>query len=355
MVGPLSIGDVNLPAPLNSFASDNAAGVHPEIMASLASANVGSALAYGQDVHTSSVQDSFRRLFGSDVETLFVFGGTGGNVLALAGLMEAGDAILCTDTAHIHVDEAGAPERVLSAKVVAVPHTNGKLTVQDVHDCVSSRSEVHHPRVGVISLTQVTEMGTIYTADEIKNICTAAHELGLKVHLDGARIANAVAATEGLPSLRAMTVDAGIDALTFGAAKNGAMFGEAVVFFGPTGKKNLGYIRKQLTQLPSKMRYVSAQFEALLTDDLWLRNAQHANSMATLLWESLQDLSQLRLERPAANSLFPTIDAEVAQKLQQWSFFWPWNPHLSLYRWMTSWQTTSEDIERFAAGVRSSL
>jgi threonine aldolase len=339
-------------APVSSFASDNAAGVHPRVLESIVASNQGSALAYGADRYTDEAVRHFRELCARDLECLFVFGGTGGNVLALASLLETGEAVLATDTSHIHVDEAGAPERLTGTKIITVPHSDGKLTVKDIEACVADRAQVHHPRVGVVSITQVTEMGTVYDPDEVARLAEVCRRRGLRLHMDGARIANAVVALGGDESLfRELTKH--VDAVTFGATKNGGMFGEAVIVFSDHGKANLGYIRKQLAQLPSKMRFVSAQFNAMLADGLWLQTAAHANTMARGLYERLTDIQSLQLSPPQANSLFPTIDHASAATLRDWSFFWDWNDALNQYRWMTSWATTTEDVDVFAKAVRS--
>ena len=339
-------------APVSSFASDNAAGVHPLVLQSMIASNEGSALAYGSDRYTEEAVRRFRELCGRDLECLFVFGGTGGNVLALASLLETGEAVLATDTSHIHVDEAGAPERLTGTKIITVPHNDGKLTTKDVEACVADRAQVHHPRVGVVSITQVTEMGTVYQPDEVAHLAEVCHRRGLRLHMDGARIANAVVALGGDESLfREFTKH--LDAITFGATKNGGMFGEAVIVFSDHGKANLAYIRKQLAQLPSKMRFVSAQFNSMLTDGLWLQTATHANLMARELYDRLKDLHSLQLSPPQANSLFPTLDHRSASTLRDWSFFWDWNAALSQYRWMTSWATSLDDVEVFAKTVRS--
>jgi threonine aldolase len=337
-----------------SFASDNAAGVHPVVLEAMTAANEGPALAYGSDRETANARAAFNDLFGQEVESHFVFGGTGGNVLALAGLLRAGEAVLCTDTAHIHVDEAGAPERILGVQLVDVPHTDGKLTPADIENCVSDIGQVHHPRIGVVSITQVSEMGTVYSPSEVRMIADACHERGLRLHMDGARIANAVASLGGgRLTLRELTIGAGVDAITFGATKNGGMFGEAVIFLRQHDKQNIAYLRKQVTQLPSKMRFVSAQFNALLDDDLWLSIATGANAMAQGLFDQLGDISSLQLKRPIANSLFPTLSSDHADRLQRESFFWDWNKALNQYRWMTSWATRPEDVSHFADLVRS--
>ncbi|NBO56557.1 MAG: aminotransferase class I/II-fold pyridoxal phosphate-dependent enzyme, partial [Actinobacteria bacterium] len=310
-------------APVSSFASDNAAGVHPLVLESIVASNQGSALAYGADRYTDEAVRHFRELCACDLECLFVFGGTGGNVLALASLLETGEAVLATDTSHIHVDEAGAPERLTGTKIITVPHSDGKLTVKDIEACVADRAQVHHPRVGVVSITQVTEMGTVYDPDEVARLAEVCHRRGLRLHMDGARIANAVVALGGDESLfRELTKH--VDAVTFGATKNGGMFGEAVIVFSDHGKANLGYIRKQLAQLPSKMRFVSAQFNAMLADGLWLQTAAHANTMARGLYERLTDIQSLQLSPPQANSLFPTIDHASAATLRLLrSHWWP--------------------------------
>jgi threonine aldolase len=268
--------------PPRSFASDNAAGAHPDVIEAVLRANHGHALAYGDDDHTRECERRFSELFGRDVATYLTFNGTGGNIVALTALARPGDAVVCTDWAHINVDETGAPERVVGTKLIDVPTTDAKLTPEAIEHQVHAIGVPHHAQPAIVSLTQSTELGTVYTADEVAAICDIAHRHGMRVHMDGARIANAVAACGGTVAvLRALTVDAGVDVITFGGTKNGMLGGEAVVFLDPTLGARGHFVRKTVTQLPSKMRFVAAQFNALIEGDLWIRLAAHANAMAT--------------------------------------------------------------------------
>ena len=340
------------PAPRTSFASDNASGVHPAVLAALTTANVGHALAYGEDAITPRAVGALRDLFGTPAEIVFTWGGTGANVVGLQCLLAPWQGVICPDTAHINVDECGAPERFTGSKLLAVRTSDGKLRPEHVEAQLHALGDMHHVQPAVVSITQSTEMGTLYTVDEIAALADTAHRHGLRVHLDGARIANAAAALGG--DIRSFTVDAGIDVLTFGGTKNGMMYGEAVVFLDPELGRSARFVRKQAGQLPSKMRYVSAQFEALLADDLWLANASHANEMARLLADRIDGVAGVELQRaPEVNSVFVTVPPAALQALQAWSFFWEWNPVTTEVRWMTSFDTTADDVETFVAGVAS--
>ncbi|HEY4332237.1 MAG TPA: aminotransferase class I/II-fold pyridoxal phosphate-dependent enzyme [Ilumatobacteraceae bacterium] len=348
---------INVPAPTRAFASDNAAGVHPLVMDALQQANLGHALAYGDDRWTREFEATIRDLFGQQAEAFLVWGGTGANVMALATMLGPAEAVVCTNWSHIHIDETGAPERILGAKLIDVPCPDAKLTPAHLHDQAHARGDVHHAQPGVVSLTQSTELGTLYTVDEITALCDTAHSLGMAVHVDGARMANAVAATgAGLPALRAMTTDAGVDVLTLGGTKNGMMYGEAVIYLNPRFARVAPFVRKQVTQLPSKMRFVAAQFNALLRDGLWLEIAAHANTMASRLHAATADIPGVTLDAPpAVNSIFPRLPAEAIKPLQEWCFFWDWNLAVSQVRWMTAWDTTEDDVDAFAHGVRALL
>lgn len=345
------------PPPRRRFASDNNAGAHPAVLEAVATANDDHQLAYGDDPFTAETGRVMNDLFGRHVETFLVWGGTGANVMALATLLSPGGAVLCTDCAHINVDETGAPERYLGAKLIDVPHHDGKIVPEQIRELEHYLGVQHHVQPSVLSITQSTEMGTVYTVDEIAALCDTAHALGLRVHLDGARIANATVALGGtVETLRAFTVDAGVDAVSFGATKNGLLYGEAVVYLDPSLARFAPYIRKQVTQLPSKMRYVAAQINALLADDLWIRNAENANAMARLLYERVRDIPGVALDGPPqVNSLYPVLPAEHIATLQSWSYFYDWDVHRRQVRWMTSWDTTADDVETFAAGVRHVL
>ena len=348
---------ITLPPPGRAFASDNAAGVHPAVMAAMTEANVGHALAYGDDRWTAETEARFRDLFGADVSTLLVWNGTGANVTALASMLGPAQAIICTNWSHINVDETGAPERILGAKLIDLDCPDGKLVPAQIEEQAHALGDMHHAQPGVVSLTQSTELGTAYTADEVAALCETAHRLGMSVHVDGARLANAVAAQgASIPALRAMTIDAGVDVLTFGATKNGMMYGEAVIYltdrFAPVGP----FVRKQVTQLPSKMRFVAAQMNALLTDDLWLDLARHSNLMARRLYDATANIEGVLYDAPpVVNSVFPRLPAESIQPLRDWCFFWDWSVPVNQVRWMTAWDTTEADVEMFSAGVRQLL
>jgi threonine aldolase len=333
---------------VRSFASDNASGVHPAVMDALARANEDHALAYGADPWTARAVERFRFLFDAPVAVTFVWGGTGANVVSLQALLAPWDAVVCSADAHINVDECGAPERFTGAKLLGFPTPDGKLTPADVRAAQVGRGDEHHSQATVVSVTQSTECGTLYTVDELTEICRVAHDHGMRVHLDGARLANAVAALD--VDVRALTIDAGVDVVSFGGTKNGMMYGEAVVFCDPALAEHARFIRKQATQLPSKMRYVAAQFEALLTDDLWLRNAAHANAMSTRLADAVRGLDGVELVRePEVNSVFARLAPDAIARAQAQSFFWMWDEALDEVRWMTSWDTTAADIETFVA------
>jgi len=340
-------------APVRRFASDNNAAVHPLVLESLERANRGHAVAYGDDPWTAAAEESFNELFGQQVSTLMVWNGTGANVLALATLLSPAGAVVCTDASHINVDETGAPERILGAKLIDVPAIKGKMTPEQVLNLQHFIGVVHHVQPSVLSITQSTEWGTLYTPNEIAALSDAAHSMGMKVHLDGARIANATAAFGGTQqALKSFTVDAGVDVISFGGAKNGMMYGEAVIYLDPELARSAPYVRKQVTQLPSKVRYISAQFSALLTDDLWIKNARHANAMATHLYEKTVGLSGVQLDgTPEVNSIFPVLPANDIEALRDWSFFYDWDAHHQQVRWMTAWDTELADIDQFVAGI----
>jgi len=267
--------------PARSFASDNNAGVHPEILEAIGRANRGHVVAYGDDAYTLSAVKKFEEHFGPDIAVFFTFNGTGANVLSLQALTRPFHSILCSSFAHINSDECGAPEKHTGCKLIALPHQDGKITVESVRHAYHGIGDEHHSQPRVISITQSTEMGTVYQPEEIRALANFAHEHEMFLHVDGARIANAAASL--CQTLRRATRDLGVDVLSFGGTKNGILGGEAVVFFRPELSEEFLYLRKQGMQLASKMRFIAAQFEALLTDDLWRRSGEHANRMARLL------------------------------------------------------------------------
>jgi threonine aldolase len=344
---------MKLAAPRHSFASDNVAGAHPAVLDAIVAANDGSAAPYGADPWTARAVARVRELFGADdAEVLFTYGGTGANVVALQSVLAPHEAIICPATAHINTDECGAAERFTGAKLIDVPTEDGKLTPERIRSLLLGARGEHNVQPAVVAISQVTELGTVYTIDEIAELAEFAHAHDLLLFVDGARLANA-AASLGC-SLRAMTTEAGVDALTFGGTKNGLLYGEAVVFLRPELARRARFARKQAGQLASKMRFASAQFDALLTDDLWFENARHANDMAARLAAALSGVPAVELLRaPQANSIFARLPQPAIKPLQEWSFFWIWDDEHHVARWMTSFATTEEDVTRFAEGLRA--
>ncbi|MGC2186434.1 MAG: low specificity L-threonine aldolase [Terriglobales bacterium] len=340
--------------PARSFASDNNAGVHPEVLQAVAEANRGHAVGYGDDPYTASVLQKFKRHFGSDIAVFLVFNGTAANCLGLKALTHTYHAVICGEAAHIYTDECGAPEKFTGCKLLPVPVTNGKLTVESVRHAYHGIDDPHHVQPRVISITQATEVGTVYQPGEIKALARFAHQRGMFLHMDGARIANAAASLGH--SLRQATRDLGVDVLSFGGTKNGAMGAEAVVFFDRKLGHDFLYLRKQGMQLASKMRFISAQFDALFTGDLWHRNAQHANRMARLLQSLLRKIPQVKIVyNVEANGVFAKIPRSAIARLQKRYFFYVWNEQQSVVRWMCSFDTTEQDVRQFAQFVAETL
>jgi threonine aldolase len=337
-----------------SFASDNNAGVHPRIMRAIEAANDGHVRAYGDDPFTDAALEKFREHFGEAVEVHFVFGGTGANVLGLKSMTRPHEAVICTTMAHINVDECGAPENFTGCKLVTVHTSDGNLTPAHVKSCLHGLGDQHHVQPKVVSISQATELGTVYTPLEIKMLAQCAHDAGLLLHMDGARIANAAAHLN--VSLKELTGDAGVDVLSFGGTKNGMMYGEAVLFFKRGLASDFKFIRKQGMQLASKMRFISAQFAALLSDGLWLETATHANRMAQLLANEIKRIPQLKItRRTQANAVFVIMPREVIPLIQQEYFFYVWDEESSEVRLMASYDTTEEDIANFVALIKRVL
>jgi len=339
---------------VRGFASDNYAGVHPEVLAALALANGGHQVAYGEDVYTAHLQDVFRAHFGPTAEAFPVFNGTGANVTALQAVTERWGAVITAESAHINVDECGAPERVGGLKLLTVPTEDGKLTPELIDRQAYGFDDEHRAQPQVVSLTQTTELGTCYAPGEIRAICDHAHQLGMTVHMDGSRIANA-AATLGVP-LAAFTTDAGVDLLSFGGTKNGLLLGECVVVLSPERVRSIRYLRKMSMQLASKMRFVSVQFEALLSGDLWLRSAAHANAMARRLEQAVRDVDGVTVLRPVqSNAVFAMLPREVSERLQKRYRFYFWDEATGEVRWMCAFDTTEADVDGFAAAIAEEM
>jgi len=336
--------------PIRSFASDNNATVHPEVLEAIRRANAGHAVGYGDDPHTESAVGKFREQFGADVEVFFVFNGTAANVLSLQALTRPYHAVLCPELSHIYTDECGAPEKFTGCKLVPLPAPEGKLTVETVAQAYHGIGDQHHVQPRVISITQSTEMGTVYDPAEIEQLAKFAHQRNMFLHMDGARISNAVAAQR--LTLKQATRDLGVDVLSFGGTKNGLMGVEAVVFFRPELSQDFLFVRKQGMQLASKMRYMSAQMEALLTNDLWRRNAEHANGMARLLEQEVRQIPRIKIVYPVqANGVFAQLPREAIDKIKERYFFYVWSEEDSVARWMCSFDTTEDDVKEFAKFV----
>ncbi|RLB37865.1 MAG: threonine aldolase [Deltaproteobacteria bacterium] len=338
----------------HGFASDNNSGAHPKIMDAIIKANQGHVIAYGDDPYTQSACKKFEEVFGKGTQVYFVYNGTGANVVSLQAITSSFNAIICAQTAHINEDECGAPEKFTGCKLLTLPSSDGKIRVKQVEPLLHILGNEHHAQPCAVSITQATELGTVYRPEEIKAITTFAHDHGMRVHMDGARICNA-AASLGL-GLREITRDVGIDILSFGGTKNGLMFGEAVVIFDTELARDFKFIRKQSTQLASKMRFIAVQFETLLSDELWLENARHANEMARLLANEIKDIPGVEITQSVdINALFVKLPREIIPRLQEESFFYVWDEGQSIVRWMTSFDTTEEDIEAFVKLLKKHL
>ena len=339
----------------HDFASDNHAGAHPEVIEAIARANEGHADSYGADGWTARAEELFRNHFGPGARAFAVFNGTAANVLSIDALTSSGDAVICAETAHMNVDECGAPERIAGVKLLTVATEHGKLAPADLGRWDARRGDEHHVQPRVVSITQASELGTVYSLEETRAIADAAHEREMLVHLDGARLANAAASLGA--SLAELTTDAGVDVVSFGATKNGLLLGDAVVFLRPELAEGFEFVRKQGMQLASKMRFISAQFEALLDGDLWLRSAAHANAMAARLAEAVAAIEGVEITQPVeANGVFarlprPAIDRLLTDLPGEHPFY-VWDEATNEVRWMCSWDTTEEDVDALRGGDR---
>jgi threonine aldolase len=336
------------------FASDNNAGIHPLILDAIKEANPGHTLAYGDDPYTARAKDLIQDHFGRNAEVFFVMNGTGANVLGLSAITDSYHAIICAEGAHIAVDECGAPEKFSGCKILTVASADGKIHPSMLAGSLQEVGFEHHVQPRVISISQATEVGTVYRIPEIKELASFAHTHDLLLHMDGARIANAVVSLDC--SFREMTTDAGVDVLSFGGTKNGLQFGEAVIFLQPGLARNFKYIRKQGMQLLSKMRFISAQYIPYFEKGIWKSNASHANQMAQLLRDKVAGFPGVHITQPVeANGVFAILPPEIIKPLQEKCFFYVWNETKSEVRWMTSFDTTEEDIEDFTMTLEKLL
>ncbi len=337
------------------FASDNAATVHPRVLEAIAAANAGHAFGYGHDPYTVSVQRRLAEALGApEASVFFVFNGSGANVLSLRAALRPWEAAIVSANAHLQTDEVGAPEAVAGAKLLVAETVEGRVTLDGVRRLIERPGDEHAVKPGILSLTQATELGTLYSLDELRALGELAHSSGLRVHVDGARLANAAAAL-GV-SLAELVASCGIDLLSFGGTKNGLMLGEAVVVFDSELVPGMLHLRKQTLQLASKMRFIAAQFDGLLQDDLWLQNATHANAMAQRLCDAVSDVDGVLVtRRPVANALFAIIAPAVRERLLREFDFYEWDHATGEVRWMCSWDTTEDDIDGFARAVRAAV
>jgi len=345
---------VNSEREVKGFASDNNSGVHPEIMNQLLSVNSGHVLGYGSDIYTEEAEKIFRQIFGKDTKVYFVFNGTAANVLGITGVTNSWDSVITAFTSHIEQDECGAVEKFAGCKVLSVDTSDGKLTTSMLEKHMHGFGFEHHSQPKVISVTQATEMGTVYSPEEIKELADYAHSKGMLLHMDGARIANA-AVSLGC-SFREFTTDAGVDVLSFGGTKNGMMYGEAVCFLKARLSSEFKYIRKQGMQLASKMRFIAAQYIAYFKNNLWHNLASHSNKMAQILYQKIIKIDGVKVTQPVqANGVFVILPPEVASRLQKKYFFYTWNETINEYRLMTSWDTTPEEIFDFTELLKQEM
>jgi len=337
---------------MKSFASDNNSGVHPLILEAIAAANTGHAVAYGDDKWTTEAETVLKSIFGEDIQPYFVFNGTGANVISLQALTRPFHSIICASTAHILVDECGSPTKMTSCQLREVQTPDGKLTPDLIKPLLHGFDDQHHSQPRVIYISQVTELGTVYTPEEIRALSKLAHEHDMYVHMDGSRLANACARLN--LGMRELSRDCGVDILSLGGTKNGMLMGEAVIAFHPELQKHLKFYRKQSAQLYSKMRYLSCQFTAYFQDELWLKNARHANALAEYLAEKIQSVPQLKLtQKVESNALFLSMPKSFIEELRKEYFFYTWNEERNEVRWVTSWDTSQEDIDKFAKKMLS--
>jgi threonine aldolase len=336
------------------FASDNYASVHPAVLTAIEEANGGHDVAYGDDALTAKLSDAVRDHFGPSAQVFPVFNGTGANVVALQAMTKRWEAVVCAASAHVNADEGGAPEHGAGLKLWTIPTTDGKLSPALIDTQAWGFGDVHRAQPGAVTITQSTELGTLYSVQEIAEIAEHAHSMGMGVHLDGARISNAAASLG--TGLRDFTTDAGVDVISFGGTKNGLMIGEAVIVLNDEAAPGVDFLRKSSMQLASKMRFISAQLLALLTDDLWLRNAQHSNAMARLLEDRVRQIPGVTVVRPVqANAVFAILPGDVIERLQKQFRFYTWDQATGEVRWMCAWDTTADDVDAFSAAIAAEM
>ncbi|MFI6324828.1 threonine aldolase family protein [Nonomuraea sp. NPDC050556] len=337
-----------------SFASDNHAGVHPDVLEAITHANHGDAPAYGGDDWTATFERHIEATFGPQANGFAVLNGAGANMVGLALTLGCYDAIICADSAHIATHEAGAAERLLGVKLMTAPTTNGKLTPTDITTRLGGLGNPHESQPTVVSVSQVTELGTCYTPEELSALATAAHDAGLLLHVDGARLANAAAHLHC--DLRTITTDAGVDVFSFGGTKNGALAAEAVVVLNPALSTAVPFLRRQSLQLASKMRFIATQLSALLDNDLWRRNADHANKMAQRLAAGVADLPAITIQHPVeSNAVFASLPHDAVRRLQERYTFHFWDEPSGVVRWMTAFDTTPDHVDEFLADIHKTL
>jgi threonine aldolase len=336
---------------MKAFASDNYSGVHSEIMEALQRANAEHQGAYGNDEFTERAVQQFKKLFGEKTEIFFAYNGTGANVLGLSTLTHSYNSVICSELAHINVDESTAPEKFTGCKLLGIPTTDGKIYPAQIEERIQRVGDQHHPQVKVISISQPTEYATVYTIDELKALSAVAKKHGLYFHMDGSRISNAAISLNA--DFKTFTRDAGVDVLSFGGTKNGMMFGEAVLIFDPELAKDFHYLRKQGMQLHSKMRFIGAQFQAILTNELWKRSATHSNTMAKRLEKGLREILQVQITQAVdANGVFAIFPKDIIPKMQNEIFFYVWNDRTNEVRLMCSFDTTEEEVDRFVKKLK---
>ncbi|MCW3001303.1 MAG: aminotransferase class I/II-fold pyridoxal phosphate-dependent enzyme [Conexibacter sp.] len=337
---------------MRAFASDNYAGAHPEVLAAIAEANADHAVSYGADPWTARATELIRDAFGPTASPWLVFNGTAANVLSLGAVTRSWECVVTPGTSHLHVDEAAAPERMAGVKLLTLPTEDGRLQPGQIEGLLARQGDEHAPQVRVVSIANTTELGTVYSLDQTRALADTAHAHGLLLHVDGSRLANAAVALGA--SLADVTTDAGVDVVSFGLTKNGALGVEAVVFLRDPEPEGFAWLRKQHAQLSSKMRFLSAQVVALLQDGLWARSAAHANAMAALLAQSVADVPGVQVTRPVqANAVFAILPRELADAVRAQFPFYTWDEATGEVRWMCSWDTTSQDVQQFAAALQS--